>query len=202
MSWLIDAVHYVNLEDLHEIFTKTTTWDLATRDADGQTCVDYLIYLDDDECCAVMEVMFQHGVAPDQLLYSKFHVIHYFVTIGKENQVDILLKYGASPNFINDNITLIGMAVHKEHHTLLQLLFDQGGNPNIKDADGDTPLHIAVPRRYKSAQILLQKGADHNISNNDGKTAKMIATQSNIQEIIELLDSYEIDIKEPVSTAY
>jgi hypothetical protein len=42
-----------------------------------------------------MEVMFEHGITPDQL--SLGHpVIQYFVLTGKEKQIAVMLKYNVS----------------------------------------------------------------------------------------------------------
>ena len=195
MSWLINAVRYVNLEDLHEIFTKTT-WDLTQRDSEGHTCVEYLIYLDDDDCCAVMEVMFDHGVTPDQLILGGLQVMEHFILTKKEKQIEVMLKYGGSPNLIN---SCVGMAVFNDYCTILQMLLDHGGDPNFKYFDGQTQLHVAVPFRHKCAQILLDKGADPNIANSYGKTAKMVAVDAYDQKMVDLFESYAVDIKEPDS---
>lgn len=196
MSWLIDAIRYVNLEDLTEILTKTN-WDLTIRDAHDQTCVDYLIYLDDDDCCNVLEIMLTHNINPDLLKWNKFPVIYYFVIGGKERQVEILLKYNASPNLVTTG-TMIGMATYKGYPTIVQMLLDHGGDPNLKDPEGETPLHDAINcNQYECARILLQKGADPDIPNSDGKTPKMIALYYNKQKMIDLLESYVVHIKEP-----
>jgi hypothetical protein len=106
----------MNLEDLHEIFTKTTTWDLKTRNADGHTCIDYLIHLDDEECCAVIEVMCKNGIIPNQLLLDGLEnvLIQYFVLTKK--QIAIMLKYGIPLNLIN---TCIGIAVFEDSDIIL-----------------------------------------------------------------------------------
>ncbi len=48
----------------------------------------------------------------------------------------------------------------------LQIVLDWGINPNLRDADGNTPLHLAWYSRVIS--MLLKAGADINASNNEG----------------------------------
>jgi ankyrin repeat protein len=144
--------------------------------------------------------MLKHKVDPDRLILEKYPVIYHFVILGKDRQVDILLKYGASPNLLTDG-TMLGMAVFKRRNTILRMLLDHGGNPNLIDRHGNTPLHDATYHNaYDGAQILLQKGADPDIPNAKGESARMVAIRHNDQKMIDLIESYTLDIKEPDGT--
>ena len=60
---------------------------------------------------------------------------------------------------------------------------------DAKNADGDTPLHLAcISQSYDSALQLLQTAADPNIENNEG-AVPLAAAQGN-ERIVELLESY------------
>ncbi|XP_014274020.1 protein draper isoform X2 [Halyomorpha halys] len=54
-----------------------------------------------------------------------------------------------------------------------------GGNINVKNSDGNTPLHVAVIRgHFNATSTLLQYGANPFIENNEGKMAHELATES------------------------
>lgn len=190
MSWLINAVRAVDLDELQQVFTMTSTVDLTIRDADNNSCVDYLIYMEDNDCCVMLEVMFKNGVAPDQLIWQGTPLIYYFVCVGKESQISLLLKHGANPNFIKEG-SLIGQPTYNGYYNIIQMLLDHGGEVNIKDDMGDTPLHIAVEQNeYKCAKLLLHRGADPSILNGIQRTAKMIAMNHYNEPMMALLESY------------
>lgn len=71
-------------------------------------------------------------------------------------------------------------------------------NLNLQCLNGWTPLHHAVcTNQISYVKLLLESGADYSIQNKSGKTAKDFAFQIHNQEIIDLIESYEIPIKEP-----
>lgn len=74
-------------------------------------------------------------------------------------------------------------------------LLAHGANPNLKNRDGHTVLHIAIIRGHKeSISFLLEYGADPHIKNNEGITGLEVAT-GEMKQII--LDYLSMDIKEP-----
>ena len=67
----------------------------------------------------------------------------------------------------------------------MQWLLCQGANPNIRDADGDTPLMACEDPAC--ADALLAAGADIDAVNNDGATAFFNATWEDRSEMIAWL---------------
>ena len=58
---------------------------------------------------------------------------------------------------------------------MVQLLLDNGADPNIRDHEGENALIIAVYEGdTEMVQLLLNKGADPNIRDNDGCTPLII----------------------------
>ncbi len=60
---------------------------------------------------------------------------------------------------------------------------------NVKDENGQTPLHLAsIWGAKKSVKFLLKKGADPGLKDNQGKTPLDLAKTLNKQEVIDLLE--------------
>ncbi|WP_029520228.1 ankyrin repeat domain-containing protein [Persephonella sp. IF05-L8] len=63
------------------------------------------------------------------------------------------------------------VAVKEGDIELVKYFLDNGADPNIKGAFGETPLHIAVDRGYLDiVKLLLEKEADPNVQSNEGNT--------------------------------
>lgn len=62
--------------------------------------------------------------------------------------------------------TAIHAAASYDHIELLNYLFGIGGDPNVQDHDGDTPLHHC--ENVETAKVLVQHGANWSIKNKDG----------------------------------
>jgi ankyrin repeat protein len=59
-------------------------------------------------------------------------------------------------------------AVSYGHTELIQFLMSSGANPNLRDFDGDTPLHFC--EEPEVADFLISHGADPSAVNNEGDT--------------------------------
>ncbi|KAJ1723171.1 hypothetical protein LPJ53_002483 [Coemansia erecta] len=71
------------------------------------------------------------------------------------------------------------------HVELLKLLVSSGGDVNIRDTDGDTPLHICEDK--ECALFLLDHGADPKAENDEGLTPVHTTLENEATEVTELL---------------
>ncbi|KAK7206048.1 ankyrin repeat-containing domain protein [Myxozyma melibiosi] len=87
--------------------------------------------------------------------------------------VEALLVTGT--NTANDKdphgYTALHAAASYGHHDLLRLLVKRGGDVNILDEDGETPLFVV--EKVETAKVLIEElGADWKVKNDEGVTAR------------------------------
>uniref|UniRef100_A0A3B4A9F0 Uncharacterized protein n=1 Tax=Periophthalmus magnuspinnatus TaxID=409849 RepID=A0A3B4A9F0_9GOBI len=94
-------------------------------------------------------------------------------------------------------VAAIHLAVGKEAEKnlrCLKLLLQNGVNPNVKSADGLTPLHIAaIWGCFQNLKLLLTNGGDPNLTDNDGNTPRQLAEQQDNRKCAQLLQEYQRD---------
>lgn len=83
--------------------------------------------------------------------------------------------------------TLIHALAENGHDSALQLLLEHEPDADVKDNDGNTPLHLAAAGQESTMQRLIEKGADVNSRTNDGKTALIIAAENGKANIVHML---------------
>lgn len=91
-----------------------------------------------------------------------------------------MLENGAAPNFPNNWLQApLHFAVEASGPKLglIQCLIEYNANPNVKDGDGNTPLHLAIMKGSNSGtahsvvQALLDAKANPSLKNNSGRDA-------------------------------
>ncbi|KAJ2591862.1 hypothetical protein H4R99_006602 [Coemansia sp. RSA 1722] len=71
------------------------------------------------------------------------------------------------------------------HLHVLKYLIENGGDVNITDPDGDTPLHICEDK--ECAALLLEHGADPSIENHEGLSPVHTTLENEATEVTEML---------------
>ncbi|OBA20077.1 ankyrin [Metschnikowia bicuspidata var. bicuspidata NRRL YB-4993] len=124
-----------------------------------------------------------------------------------DDRVDLVEKYLNSNEFTANakdpnGYTPIHAAASYGHIDLLKLLISRGGNINIQDNDGDTPLHH-VEDIETAKFIVEQLKGDYNIRNEENQTAADYIEEGAEQpEITQYLRSLLHDKPETTGTVF
>lgn len=89
--------------------------------------------------------------------------------------IRILIEHGAILNRPPYDAAAWAPAAHVANTAMVRLLLEHGADPNCRDENGDTPMHLAIRSRIvrnPSAfiELLVASGADPTITNGDGRT--------------------------------
>lgn len=168
----------------------------------GQTMI-YIATL--NGCKDILKLLLDFGGDPNILcreraryreIHSPLHISTHYGFYNRNDIDDLLLSYDANPNSKNNyGDTPLHISSCVGYDPLIRLLLKYSANINIKNKYGRTPLHNAcMQNKISSVRLLLDAGADLFIPDNKGLIPKDL-TKNN--DIINLIEEYEIPIKEP-----
>ncbi|XP_053200811.1 arfGAP with SH3 domain, ANK repeat and PH domain-containing protein-like isoform X2 [Panonychus citri] len=96
------------------------------------------------------------------------------------------------PSFTGNSEASLHIAISREDGTSLHIidfLAQNNADLNIKNRQGNTPLHYCVLHNQSECmKILLRCGANPSIKNNEGKTPLQLAKEKELSNLIELLE--------------
>ncbi|SFJ66412.1 ankyrin repeat domain-containing protein [Thermoflavimicrobium dichotomicum] len=156
----------------------------------------------DEKRLDVVQLLLEHGTnihAQDEEGNSALHYAVQRRSV-REEMVQLLLEHGADPNLPNhkgetplhwaimesdiDKAALFMNSTSvkdwKGKPSIVKQLLDAGGDPNIQDHRGQTPLHWAVfGDHWEMVDLLLNHGASLLIRSHDGKRPQHMADRRN-----------------------
>ena len=113
---------------------------------------------------------------------------------GQCDVLRLLLQCGANPNRKlpkhKGGSALHGISTghSKPAVACLELLLQFGGNPNLANDDGETPMHLAVSKIHTNTlEMLLQFGGNPNLTNKNGQTVVHKAAAMGSMKALQLL---------------
>jgi ankyrin repeat protein len=114
------------------------------------------------------------------------------IQFGTVEQVEILVKGGANPNAVDDDLdSALTIAAFIHDIKLVKLLTSHGADVNYRNHNGLTPLHDAAFASLKAAQeisrILLDQGAYVNALDSLGRTPLMCAVDNRNVDLVKIL---------------
>ncbi len=137
----------------------------------------------------------QHGAVP----------MHIAAKSGHSLLVRLFCEYGVNPNikipcYDEREKAPIHVAAEEGHFEVVMMLLNEcGAEPNIRDSDGETPLHCVSINEYDplsmkskedftdTAKVILQGGAHIDLQNNRGETPLHLASRNEFQKTVEVL---------------
>lgn len=105
------------------------------------------------------EFSLKNGMNPNAKSWQEVTILHDMAQKGFVDRAELLLKYGAEIDPIDDEYqsTPLGMAVRWGHLEMVKLLLKHGADPNKSGAEWSTPLAWSRKKGYEEIEIVLKK---------------------------------------------
>ncbi len=183
----INLYRAVHVEDLDQI-ERNLYWnaDVNKPAPDGLTALHVAAR---KGSLVIVKMLLDHG-ADTEVLNNQGHTPLASALFARNTLVaDYLLKQQASldPDALLREAVLLGQA----DRDVIDFLVRQGASLDSPDAQGNTPLHLAIQKGHRVvAKYLMQKGADINIADQSGRTPLALAIELDEKAIQQMLLKY------------
>jgi len=133
--------------------------------------------------------------------------IVYRVSLGRVEDVALLIKQGASVNALSDDdVPLVALAASREDAEgikILKALLDAGADVGKVDKTGQNALFYAVRFGNREAvDYLLSKGIAYGVADSSGNTARSLAYDTGHSEIVGVLDQFVVGRNHEIKSQY
>ncbi|KAL4156819.1 hypothetical protein PRNP1_005845 [Phytophthora ramorum] len=141
----------------------------------------------------VLTLLLERGANANDVAQDGSSPLHAACENNRARAAKILLKYNARVEYdfpIRDSTTTaLLLACMAGHSNVVEQLLDAGADPQVEDADGNTPLHFTSrDGNYRATYLLLTAGADPDMPNEQDETAFDMAEMqghSHVQYLLE-----------------
>lgn len=90
--------------------------------------------------------------------------------------------------------SILHHCVDMDKYEFVDALLYNGADPNMKNREGNTPLHIAGQKNYgRIMELLLEFGGDLEIKNNHQRTAVSLAVASKANSVLKVIENSGAD---------
>ncbi|CAI5701337.1 hypothetical protein KXD40_007995 [Peronospora effusa] len=154
---------------------------------DGTTPLHVACEKNDDRAA---KILVKYNARLDMTALSGCTPLHLAAKKGYSEIVAILLSARAKTDFPirETTTTALLLACMAGHSTVIEQLLDAGADPQVEDADGNTPLHfVSRTGNYRATYLLLTAGADPDMPNEKDETAFDMAEQQGHSHVHYLL---------------
>ncbi|CAD5209581.1 unnamed protein product [Bursaphelenchus xylophilus] len=140
----------------------------------------------------VVKMLISRGTNADCKTKDNYTALHVAVQSGQAAVVETLLGFGADVHVhggqIGETALHVAAATPGSNTDCAQMLLKSGAQPNVRQNDNQTPLHIAAKSGNTAmVKLLLNEGADPTLISNNGETPLHVSAKNCHCEIVKLI---------------